>query len=556
MTTILSKVEEILESNNIGGARDEVAQISLNLRTVDASVRDFAALLALGSQETLEIGLGVLGRKLIECDRQVVNNDVIWLFLAAVLSRQSITPNSRSRISILGLISCIKDWKSPIFALLVPALDAFLKVSLSEGSPLMAEQTLDFISTWGENYAQAPHLSTQLTKLQSLSQLVLDQVDDLDIKEEWTEGLETFFQTAENIKYFDENIWSASGKLLKEIYDPKILNKDIEANNLNQVKDNIFRLITSSLAAIKTILGRSGLSIAVRIDNLNDKNLWSVGAGVVDKLERLLQEIADVTFHNITKLPAFTPPQSVPGSWTIILQMDITSTQSNLLANAIASLSSKEDDSNEINSFIADSWEECAGSFKEDDLQVELAVSTHNPELNVTRTISTIDIPDIENSELLPNIRILSRDVPQGSSLEKIIEFASLLIQYQSSLSTVRQKFLESNKISKRTFAYYRRSAEILGLANERDQPTNDCYILDRLPTQSAKIRLLAYKFISSNVGSAWFNWQNANDLAEIQPERAAEFLIAVCPSLSEKSTAQRRSQTLQSWLKIFKENF
>lgn len=554
MTTILSKIEQFLDSNDIDGARDEVAQISINLRKVDTSVRDFAALLALGSQEALEIGLGVLGRKLIERDRQI-NDDVIWLFLAAILSRRNITSDSPSRISILGLISCVKDWKLPIFALLTPALDTFLKVSLAQGNPLIAEQTLDFISTWGESYAQAPHLNTQLTKLHSLSQLVLDRVDDLEIKEEWTEGLEIFFQIAENIKYADENIWSAGGKLLKEIYDSKNLNKDVETNNPNQMRDNIFRLITSSLAAIRTILGQSGLSIAVRIDNLKDKNLWSVGAGVIDKLERLLQEIADMTFHKITELPAFTPPQSVPGSWTIILQMDITSTQSNLLANAIASLSSKEDDSNEINSFIADSWEDCVLSLKEDDLKVELAVSTHNPDLNITRTISTVDIPDIENSALI-NIRILSRDVPQGSSLEKVIEFASLLIQYPSSLSTVRQKFLETNKISKRTFAYYRRSAEILGLANERDQPTTDCYMLDRLPNQTAKIRLLAYKFISSNVGSAWIKWQDANDLAEIQPERAAEFLIAVCPSLSEKSTAQRRAETLQSWLKIFQDNF
>lgn len=554
MTTILSKIEQFLDSNDIEGAREEVAQISINLRRVDTTVRDFAALLALGSENILEISLGVLGRKLLN-NRQI-NDDVLWLLLAAVLSRQTITSNSPSRISILGLVSCVDNWKLPIFALLTPALDAFLKVSLSEGNPLIAEQTLDFISTWGESYAQAPHLSTQLTKLQSLTQLLLDKVDDLDIKEEWTEGLELFFQTAGSIKYSDENIWSASGKLLKKIYDPKNLNKDIETNNPNQVKDNIFRLITSSLAAIRTILGQNGLSIAVRIDNLKEKNLWSVGAGVIDKLERLLQEIADVIFHNITKLPAFTPPQSVPGSWTIILQMDITSAQSNLLANAISSLSSKEDASNETNSLIAHSWKECVLSLKEDDLKVELAVSTHNPELNVTRAISTEDIPDVEDSGLSPNIRILSRDVPQGNSLERVIEFASLLIQYPSSLSTVRQKFLERNKISKRTFAYHRRSAEILGLANERDQPTNDCYMLDRLPTPSAKIRLLAYKFISSNVGSAWFKWQNANDLAEIQPERAAEFLIAVCPSLSEKSTVQERAETLKSWVKKFQKEF
>jgi plasmid maintenance system antidote protein VapI len=58
---------------------------------------------------------------------------------------------------------------------------------------------------------------------------------------------------------------------------------------------------------------------------------------------------------------------------------------------------------------------------------------------------------------------------------------------------------------------------------------------------------------MSSNVGSAWFNLQNANDLSAIQPETANEFLNKVCPSLS-KNTVKRRAQTLKSWLKIFLE--
>ena len=554
MTNILSEVKQFLDSNDTDGAREKVAKISLNLSRVDTTIRNFAALLALGSQNALEIGLGVLGRKLLNNDTEI-NNDVIWLLLAAVLSRQNITPDSPSRISILGLTSCVKDWESPIFALLTPALDDFFKISLAEGSPLIAEQTLDFIATWGESYAKAPHLSTQLTKLESLTQPLLDQVDDLELKEEWAEGLNIFFQTANSVKYSDENIWSAGGNLLKEIYNSNILSHDVEANYSHQVKDNIFRLITSSLAAIKTILGHNGLSIAVRIDNLKENNLWSVVATIIDKVERFFQEIADVSFQNITKLPAFTPPQSIPGSWTIISQMETTSIQSKLLAQAITSLSSKENRDDEVNSFISDSWQNCVMSLKEDNLKVELAVSTHNPELNITKTISTEDIPDIEDSRSL-NIRILSRDVPQGGNLEKVIEFSSLLIKYPSSLSTVRQDFLESNEVDKRTFYYYRRSAEILGLTNEQNQPTNDCYMLNRLSTQSAKIGFLAYKFMSSNVGSAWFDWQDAKDLSEIQTERATEFLIAVCPSLSEESTAKRRAQTLQSWLKIFQANF
>ncbi|MDB9438420.1 hypothetical protein PN450_16800 [Dolichospermum lemmermannii CS-548] len=46
---------------------------------------------------------------------------------------------------------------------------------------------LDFISTWGENYAKAPRTRKQLREFKSLTQSVLDKVDDLDIQEEWKE---------------------------------------------------------------------------------------------------------------------------------------------------------------------------------------------------------------------------------------------------------------------------------------------------------------------------------------------------------------------------------
>jgi hypothetical protein len=84
-----------------------------------------------------------LGRELIKRDSAKVNNDVIWLLLASILSRHTITSDSSSRISIVSLISCVKDWELPIFALLSSALDSFLKVSLLEENSLISEQTLE-----------------------------------------------------------------------------------------------------------------------------------------------------------------------------------------------------------------------------------------------------------------------------------------------------------------------------------------------------------------------------------------------------------------------------
>ena len=553
MTTILTKVQQHLDSGNTDGAREEVAKTISSLKVVDSSIRDFAALLALGSQKALEIGLGVLGRELLKKDLEV-SVDVIWLLLAAVLSRADITADSPSRISIIGLTSCVQNWELPIFALLTPALDSFFKVSLSQGSPLIAEQTLDFIATWGDSYAKAPRKKKQLQEFKYLANSVLDQVDDLELKEEWAEGLDTFFETADEMKYADENIWSAASDLLKKLYTPKIWNSDTGSNESSRVKDNIIRLITSSLAALGTILGGDGLSVAVRIDNSEESKFWSVVASAIDKLERLFQEVADVTFDKLVTLPTFTPAQAIPGSWTIILHISLNPNQSTSLARAISSLSATEYGENESNLCLADSWRNCVARLKEDNLRVDLAVSTNDPKLHVVRSISTedIDIPSFEEP-VQHNIRVLSRDVPQADNIERVLDFASLLIQYPSSPSTVRQKFLEIEGITDRQFSYYRRSVEILGLADEREQPTTACYMLNRLSRRGQKMRFLAHQFMSSNVGAAWFNWQNANDLSEIQPETAAEFLNEVCPSLSE-TTAQRRVQTLRSWLRIFLE--
>ncbi|MFM8007782.1 MAG: hypothetical protein ACKO86_23230 [Dolichospermum sp.] len=272
--TTLTKVQQFLNSGDSDRVRKEVSKISVNLTKIDTSVRDFATLLSCGSQEILEICLGVLGRELIKRDSVKVSNEVIWLFLTSVLSRHNITSNSSSRVSIITLASYVKDWELPIFALLSPAIDSLLKVSLLERNPLISEQTLDFISTWGENYAKAPRTRKQLIEFESLISSVLDEVDDEDIQKEWAEGIKIFFQIArqhQDDQYSDRRIWSDASNLLEEIYNPAVLNADTVADYY-KVQDNICQLITSCLAAMRIILVDNGLSVVSWLDKL-DENL-------------------------------------------------------------------------------------------------------------------------------------------------------------------------------------------------------------------------------------------------------------------------------------------
>ncbi|MBP0016829.1 MAG: hypothetical protein J7647_04640 [Cyanobacteria bacterium SBLK] len=524
----------------------EVVKILGDLPKVDVNIRDFAVLLALGSQKDLEIGLGVLGRELLKPDISI-ENEVIWLFLTTVLSRSNITPDSPSRISFLGLVSRVKDWELPIFALLTPALDSFFMVSLSLGNVLIAEQTLDFLATWGDNYAKSPHLKEQLNNLKSLTDTVLEQVDDLELQEEWQEKLETFFKRAKKTQYADDSIWSAGENLLKKIYNTQVLDCDLKNGNHARVKENIQRFITSSLAAMGQILDNNSLSVVIRIDNADKiKNFWNIGASIIDRVERFFQEIAEEK-KIINNLPEFRPARAFPGSWTVILHIPLSENQSELLANAIASLSNIKYGDNDQESLVI-SWRDCVNNLKEDNLRVDIAVSSNKPELHIIRSISTEDVPIREDAT--SQIRVLSRDIPQADRLKRVIELASIFIQHPSSLSTVRQQFLEISGIAPRQFSYYRRAVEILGLVDERERPTTAGRVLHHL-SETEKIGFLAHQFISSKVGWAWLNWQNVNTLAEIEPERAAEFVKEVCPSLSD-ATVERRVYTLKSWLQCF----
>jgi len=553
MTANFIHGQQIFDSDDCNRVREELANLVVDLTRLDDNIHTFTAILALESQNQAEIALGVLGRKIIEANHQI-NEDILWLLLASVLSRSNITIDSPIRISILGLTTCVKDWQSPIFALLTPALDSFLMVSLEQGTPLIAEQTLDFISTWAENYAKAPRTLEILSRFKSLARSVLEQIDDEELKDEWTEGLVQFEKIAlkaSKEKYTDRRIWSSGDDLLKTIYSSQALNFD--QNIVDTTKKNIFRLINSCLAALEIAVENHlykkesrGLSVLIRTDNIKN----NIVTNVTNQIQAFLQEVADSL--NINDFLTFSFAQATQGSWIQIFHVDLSPNWSNILVKAINSLSSQEDGKNKDDLRIAKSWQEFATRFKSEDIRVDLAVSTRNVEQYFVQSISTEDITlsDVaDQSET--RIRLLSSDVPQADSLEKVLVLVSLFIQYKSSIEIIREKFLEESENSSRNFSYYRKASEILGLIDWRSHPTNVSVVLNHLPTAEKKMRLLANQFLSSNVGSSWLKWSNVNDLSDIQSDSAYQFLIEVCPSLSE-TTVTRRARTLKSWLDVF----
>ena len=556
MTAILIHGQQILDSDDCNRVREALANLAVDLAQLDDYIQFFSAILAVATQNNAEIALVVLGRKIIEANHQI-NENILWLLLASVLSRSNITIDSPIRISILGLTTCVKDWQSPIFAMLTPALDSFLMVSLEQGTPLIAEQTLDFISTWAENYAKAPRTLEILSRFKSLARSVLEQVDDEELKCEWTEGLVQFEKItfkASKEKYTDRRIWSSGDDLLKTIYSSQALNSDQNiVDYLATTKKNIFRLINSCLAALEIAVENHlykkesrGLSVLIRTDNIKN----NIVTNVTNQIQAFLQEVADSL--NINDFLTFSFAQATQGSWIQIFHVDLSPNWSKILVKAINSLSSQEDGKNKDDLRIAKSWQEFATRFKSEDIRVDLAVSTRNVEQYFVQSISTEDITlsDVaDQSET--RIRLLSSDVPQADSLEKVLVLVSLFIQYKSSIEIIREKFLEESENSSRNYSYYRKASEILGLIDWRSHPTNVSVVLNHLPTAEKKMRLLANQFLSSNVGSSWLKWSNVNDPSDIKSDSAYQFLIEVCPSLSE-TTVTRRARTLKSWLDVF----
>ncbi|CCI14988.1 conserved hypothetical protein [Microcystis aeruginosa PCC 9807] len=96
---------------------------------------------------------------------------------------------------------------------------------------------------------------------------LLEQVDDLELKAEWSEGINIFFEEARTTKYYDGNVFSAGQDLIKKIYNTQSLQRDTEDKNLAETKDKLLRLVTSSLATISTVLDSHGVILNPVIKN-------------------------------------------------------------------------------------------------------------------------------------------------------------------------------------------------------------------------------------------------------------------------------------------------
>ncbi|MGJ7171480.1 hypothetical protein [Morganella morganii] len=83
----------------------------------------------------------------------------------------------------------------------------------------------------------------------------------------------------------------------------------------------------------------------------------------------------------------------------------------------------------------------------------------------------------------------------------------------------------------------------------------SDAAALSGLSLPRCQLLLTQFSLEASHCGWAWVTWSGVNNLSEINPQTADEFLKEKCLSLSEK-TKIRRASTLRQWHDVLKPHY
>ncbi len=152
----------------------------------------------------------------------------------------------------------------------------------------------------------------------------------------------------------------------------------------------------------------------------------------------------------------------------------------------------------------------------------------------------------IEYLNNINNVTIDSVKIPQANDIDKILQIVKMI---DLGIPLIPENI---GGIAKRQVEYYTNAAYGFGLVTKDKQLTNaGRFILSRSEKEE-QYEILADRFESTDVGWAWMTWANAQHMTDLDPNTAADFLIASVPKLSE-DTARRRASTLRKWLNKLK---
>ncbi|EPP7506257.1 hypothetical protein GWZ66_15080 [Vibrio cholerae] len=140
-------------------------------------------------------------------------------------------------------------------------------------------------------------------------------------------------------------------------------------------------------------------------------------------------------------------------------------------------------------------------------------------------------------------IRISSAQVPQANDIEKMYEVVEKLFSNIPLCS-------DDLKLTERQIKYYLHAASTLGLVTTYGAITALGEQLAQA-SKEVKYKIAARSFQSSACGWAWICWADVENITQLDPSTAAEFLLTQCSSLSD-NTSKRRATTLKKWCEEF----
>lgn len=139
----------------------------------------------------------------------------------------------------------------------------------------------------------------------------------------------------------------------------------------------------------------------------------------------------------------------------------------------------------------------------------------------------------------MSTLAVGGHQIPQADTLDKVFKIVE--VKWSGEPCTILNTGLQERHIY-----YYLHAAKVLGLLDVNGKVT----AIGQKLVQSemdVQYKIAARCFEVSHIGWAWINWSEVENLSQIDPETAEQFLLEQCHSLS-KDTIARRSRTLRHW--------
>lgn len=184
------------------------------------------------------------------------------------------------------------------------------------------------------------------------------------------------------------------------------------------------------------------------------------------------------------------------------------------------------------------------------DIQLERKLNIELIDEESTETVLSLSVSQIHEylSELDKRLSsyLNSTMVPQADSFESIRLYLQLL--HNNGVVTEG-----SFGKTERQVSYYRDACRLLSLIHEYNTLTPVGLKAINADDEAVFVQIIRTQFENTDCCNIWMIKQQVESVLEIDENSAADFLIENCSGLSE-NTARRRSQTLVSWIRKFKE--